>query len=66
MSLFRRSAFRIVPVGFALGAFIEFFMINVRIGSETFCISCFALLTLDDTAIRLKVERDHETENKKE
>ena len=36
-SPFARSAARIAPVGFVLGALIEFFMINVRIGSETFC-----------------------------
>jgi hypothetical protein len=37
LSNFQRSVIRIVPVSFVLGAFIEFFMINVRVGSETFC-----------------------------
>eukprot|EP00048_Salpingoeca_helianthica_P016529 m.232823 g.232823 ORF g.232823 m.232823 type:complete len:79 (-) comp18867_c0_seq1:353-589(-) len=47
---------RLVGVSFVLGAAIEFFMINVRIGSETFY----------DTAIRLKAQRDFEERQEKE
>lgn len=38
---------RVVPVGFMLGAAIEVFMINVRIGDVSFY----------DTALRLEAER---------
>ena len=34
---FARAAVRVVPLCFVLGAGIEWFMVRVRIGSETFC-----------------------------
>ena len=37
MSAFQRAAVRIAGSGFLLGAAIEYFMIRVQIGSETFC-----------------------------
>eukprot|EP00042_Codosiga_hollandica_P028403 m.149318 g.149318 ORF g.149318 m.149318 type:complete len:74 (+) comp52759_c0_seq9:1599-1820(+) len=46
-SPFLRASVRLVPACFVLGAAIEFFMLRVRIGSETFY----------DTAIRKEAER---------
>eukprot|EP00047_Mylnosiga_fluctuans_P005774 m.242628 g.242628 ORF g.242628 m.242628 type:complete len:60 (-) comp14074_c0_seq1:232-411(-) len=47
VSLFARSAARIVPLAFVGGALIELFMIKVQVGTETFY----------DTALRLEAER---------
>eukprot|EP00035_Acanthoeca_spectabilis_P009497 m.168209 g.168209 ORF g.168209 m.168209 type:complete len:60 (-) comp14742_c0_seq1:409-588(-) len=43
----RKLVFRIVPLSFALGASIEWFMLRVQIGRETFY----------DTYVRLESER---------
>ena len=43
LSHFGRTVLRVVPVAFAAGACIEFFMINVRIGSETFCMDTLSV-----------------------
>lgn len=52
MSAFQRAAVRIAGSGFLLGAAIEYFMIRVQIGSETFY----------DTVTRLEAQRRIERE----
>lgn len=43
----RRILLRVVPIGFALGAAMEYFMVKVTVGSESFY----------ETALRLEAER---------
>lgn len=48
----RQALVRIVPLSFAVGAGIEFFMLRVQIGHETFY----------DTAIRLEANKRREVQ----
>ena len=43
----RLGLYRTLPFFFALGAAVEWFMINVRVGKETFCKIHFFLGQLD-------------------
>eukprot|EP00039_Didymoeca_costata_P024298 m.9947 g.9947 ORF g.9947 m.9947 type:complete len:55 (+) comp4170_c0_seq1:80-244(+) len=47
MNVFQRSLARALPLSFVIGAGIEFFMLRMQVGSETFY----------DTVIRLESER---------
>eukprot|EP00051_Salpingoeca_urceolata_P007002 m.92763 g.92763 ORF g.92763 m.92763 type:complete len:75 (+) comp15074_c0_seq2:273-497(+) len=53
---FPQIAARVVPVSFALGAFMEWFMLNVQIGHETFY----------DTAVRLEAKRRFEQQQEEQ
>ena len=59
--------FRTLPVFFVVGAGVEWFMIHVQIGKETFCKCIFPIeehsssqasfIFIDDTLVRKEAER---------